>query len=93
MGLRKKLFRAVMNSKSHLYFGYKHTYLLKFFRYFKCLCCGTCCFTKHCKRKFQKYTLNEKRMKNAGAKMNEDLDLINIVKKLRVGQFIANLTL
>lgn len=25
--------------------------------------------------------------------MNEDLDLINIVKKLRVGQFIANLTL
>jgi len=60
MELRKKLFRAVMNSKVHLYFGYKHYYLLKFFRWFDCLCC--CCFTKRCTRKFNKYKTNEKRM-------------------------------
>lgn len=32
-------------------------------------------------------------MQNAGPKISDELDLINIVKRLRVNQFIANLTL
>lgn len=32
-------------------------------------------------------------MKNAGVKINDEFDLINIIKRLRVNQFIANLTL
>lgn len=80
-----------MKSKKSLSFGYTQEYHLSFLKWMGRYCC---CFMSAKQRKDQKQLeKNMKRRNNAGPKLADELDVINIVKTLRATKFLMNLAL
>lgn len=88
----------IMRSKAILSFGYKSflNYYLKMSCFNTLRCCGrlfSCCscfkVTKHSSMTARKY----KRQANAQLKMNQELDLLEIVKTLRQARFLIDNTM
>ena len=86
---RNVLFEKTLRSKTVLSFGYLKYYKLQCFAYMKRLCC-CCSLWKSRERNLLKL---QNRNNNAKDKLSQEMDILNIVRDLRVSRFLNSLWL
>lgn len=87
---RNQLFEKTVRSKTVLSFGYLSFYQLYCLRQLNKLCC---CVPNCLKRRRQNQSKLLHRNNNAKSKLAQELDILNIVRDLRVSRFLTNLWL